>query len=326
MESPSFKAFLKGKNNKKSMWMPVSTRSDGTTMGIPVMVVNGIKPNPVLLVEACCHGDESEGALAVVKLMKELDPKKLKGTVVGVPAVNVPAYEASTRGNPEERYNYDMNRLFPGNPNGSVSEKIVHTYFSEIVSNVDYVVSLHGGGNLFCLVERLMVSDDPKSVNLAKAMGKRWKFLHSSRHEGTLLTACKVKGIPAFIAELGGSNNRLPNALMQNVQSFLDGIGNVMKHLGMQDGTPEYAERLWYLEATNVRCRYGGIIIPEKRCNLNEEVKKGDKLLTIVNLFGEELERVNAPQEGMILGVPASPIAYPGNNILTIAKPSKPVL
>lgn len=311
---------LKKKGVVESGWLSVSTRSDGSPYGIPVNVICGEEAGPVFLVEACCHGDEAEGTLAAVRLVNELSVSDIKGKVVVVPAVNTRAYESCTRGNPDERYNYDMNRLFPGNANGSISQKIVHAYVSNIVSKANYAVSLHGGGNLFYLANRVMVSKDPKSIELAKAMGPDWKYLHQSHHPGTLLVECAERGIPCVIAELGGSSNRLPESLMNNVNAFVDAVKNIMRSVGVLQGDFTSPEKWGILQGTNVRCRYGGIMVPTEKCRIHNEVNEGDHMVTIYDLFGNELERVLAPQDGMVLGVPVLPVAYPGNNILTIAR------
>jgi len=319
------KSFMNTPRTKKSGWLPISTRSDGTPLGLPVTVITGTQPNPVLLVEACCHGDETEGAVAVVKLIKDVSPDTLKGTLVAIPVVNTRAYETGTRGNPDERYNYDMNRLFPGNASGSISERSAHTYFNKIVREANCVVSLHGGGALFYLINRVMVSNDPKSIELAKAMGPDWTRLHESKHPGTLLNECGTLGIPSVIAELGGVNHRLPEDFMQNVEAFVKVVKNIMRHLGMISGTPEYAKEWEVLEGSNMRCNYGGLIVFGEKCRLKQQVKKGDYLYSIVDLFGEELERVTAPQDGIILGVPGSPVAYPGNNVVTLARVARKI-
>ncbi len=313
-------SFLSHRGVKKSGWLPVSTRSDGSPFGLPVTAVLGEEEGPTLVIEACVHGDETEGALAGVTLVRDLDPASLKGSVIVIPVVNIRAYEAGTRGNPDERYNYDMNRLFPGNPKGSVSQRIVDIYFNKVVKRADTVLSFHGGGGLFYLINRVMISKDPKSIELAKIMGPDWTLLHESHHPGTLLVECHEEGIPAVIAELGGASNRLTDPLMHNVNCLVRTAKNVMMYMGILSGEPKCASEWGVLKGTNVKCNYGGLIVPTEKCKINTEVKEGDHILTIVDLFSNELDKVLAPQDGTVLGVPASPVAYPGNNILTIAK------
>ncbi len=93
----------------------------------------------------------------------------------------------------------------------------------------------------------------------------------------------------------------------------------------MISGEVIQAKEWGILKGTNVKCQYGGLIIPTEKCRIDAEVKEGDHIVSIVDLFGNELIRVLAPQDGTILGVPASPVAYPGNNILTIAKVVKKI-
>lgn len=316
---------LKKSGERNSAWLQVSTRSDGTPLGIPVIVLNGKKAGPTLLLEACCHGDETEGTLAIVKLLNNIDPNDVAGTVIGVPVLNIRAYEEGTRGNPDERYNYDMNRLFPGNAKGSISEVFVHTYFTKIVKRSNYVVSLHGGGALFYLLNRIMISDDPKSIELGKAIGPDWPYLHESHHPNTLLNSCAVEGIPAVILERGGSNNRMPDELASSVDTFIAAIMNVMRYIKMLEGKHKSAKEWGVLKGTNIKCGHGGLLLLGERCRINQEVKSGDQLATIVDLLGNELEVINAPQDGFILGVPASPVAYPGNNIITVVRVDKKV-
>jgi len=325
MNITEISSLLTKKGKKISGWLQVSTRSDGSPLGIPVIILNGMKEGPTLVLEACCHGDETEGSLAILQLMKKVNKKDLAGTIIAVPVLNIRAYEEGTRGNPDERYNYDMNRLFPGNPKGSVSERFVHTYFTKIVKNANYVVSLHGGGALFYLLNRVMISDDPKSVELGKALGTDWQLLHESHHPNTLLNSCAAEGIPAVILERGGSNNRMPDELANSVNTFVKTILNLMKYIKMIPGTPELAKEWGILKGTNVRCGYGGLLILGEKCRIGQEVKSGEHLATIVDLFGNELEDIVAPQDGTILGVPASPVAYPGNNIITVARVDKRV-
>jgi predicted deacylase len=112
---------------------------------------------------------------------------------------------------------------------------------------------------------------------------------------------------------------------MENVDCFKRMLKNVMRHLGMIDGEISSADEWGILKGTNVKCQYGGLIIPTEKCRIDTEVKEGDHIVTIVDLFGSELLKVLAPQDGTVLGVPASPVAYPGNNILTIAKVVKKI-
>ncbi len=94
--------------------IPVTTLAGGSAVEIPVVVINGSKPGPVLWVDGAIHGDEPEGPLCCQILMREVKPQDLSGTLVLVPVINVAAYEAASRGNPLDTFSHDMNRIYPG--------------------------------------------------------------------------------------------------------------------------------------------------------------------------------------------------------------------
>ena len=94
--------------------LQVGLAADGRSREIPVLICHGANGGPVLWINGATHGDEPEGAFSIFKLFDGLDPTSLSGTVVGVPAMNVPAFEAGKRGDPLDTFSYDMNRLYPG--------------------------------------------------------------------------------------------------------------------------------------------------------------------------------------------------------------------
>ena len=96
---------------------------DGRTREIPVLVCHGAQDGPSLWINGATHGDEPEGAFSIFQLFAQLDPAQVTGTVVGVPAMNVPAFEAGKRGDPLDTFSYDMNRLYPGRADGYPTER-----------------------------------------------------------------------------------------------------------------------------------------------------------------------------------------------------------
>ena len=99
-------------------FIPVTKLAGGAALEIPVIVINGSRPGPCLWVDAAIHGDEPEGTLTCHALARQLVASQLSGTLVLVPAMNVPAYEAGQRGNPLDTFSYDMNRIYPGRADG----------------------------------------------------------------------------------------------------------------------------------------------------------------------------------------------------------------
>ena len=132
--------------SKARGFLKVANRISGEPIGIPFFVVHGLEKGPVLCVDGGVHGDEYEGPEAVMNLGRSLEAGKLKGTMIGVPVVNVLAFESETRANPFDHERLNMNRVFPGNPNGWITERIAHAYFTETVRKSNYYIDLHGGG------------------------------------------------------------------------------------------------------------------------------------------------------------------------------------
>src|SRR5690606_23170274 len=108
-------------------YVPYAKRVDGSSIGIPVVVVHGVEDGPVLTVDASCHGDEHEGTMAVLRLVADLNPTQMRGSLVAVPMLNVPAVEAMQRGNPFDHWNSDLNRLFPGVEDGNLTQRAAYT-------------------------------------------------------------------------------------------------------------------------------------------------------------------------------------------------------
>ena len=122
----------------------MSTLADGSTVRLPLLVAAGRSPRPRLVITAGIHGDEYEGPRAITDLLGTLDPAALEGTVVAVPVANPPAFAAGTRTSPLDGLN--LARIFPGDPDGTISQRIAYTLVERIVRGADLLVDLHSGG------------------------------------------------------------------------------------------------------------------------------------------------------------------------------------
>lgn len=308
--------------NRGSGWVHVARTPSGGSVRIPVVVVHGSSPGPVLVVDAATHGDESEGPLAVLQLLHDVNPDELRGTLVGVPVLNGPAFDAATRGNPLEIHSYDLNRSFPGEPNGSITQRVAAAYAESVLSHADAVVSLHGGGSVFYLDGFVIAPATADGLDLVKAMG--WKRFTDSpdvalgRHRGTLTEVGVSMGIPAITVEMGGASHRSPRELDRTRESFVVGIRNVMLHYGMLDGEPVKPEVLWRIRKQNLRAANGGIVRVEAGLDIDVEVTSGDRIFQILNPLGEVIEEQSAPFAGRIIGLPGSPTTYPGRIVASV--------
>lgn len=308
---------------KRKGFLNVSAMSDGSPINIPVIVANGVKEGPVLCVNAGCHGDEYEGIEAVIKLAQAIKPEKLKGTFIGVPVVNVPSFATGLRVNPFDYEYLDMNRIWPGREDGFITERIAFVYFKEIVRKGDYLIDLHGGGNTIYMAPHVLYIDTndeigKKSKDLAKVFGINLICSMSNRNAaGMLLKATTNIGIPAITVEIGGYQGSMDQR-ERDVDVAVKGIINVMKHLGMMDGKPKLPETQTLLEMRDIHCKNGGILV--LTTDIGRRVKKGYVAARILNYFGEEVESIRIPFDGIICGLHTYPLAKPGDWIVFIGK------
>ena len=151
--------------------IPVGLDASGRLREIPVLICRGEEDGPVLWINGATHGDEPEGALSIFKLFAGLRPADLRGTVVGVPAMNVPAFEAGKRGDPLDTFSHDMNRIYPGRPDGYPTERAAWAHWQAMRDACDLQIAIHSGGEHSYLAHMIFASDNPPSLELAAAMG-----------------------------------------------------------------------------------------------------------------------------------------------------------
>ena len=314
----------------KGLGMP-----DGTNnyWNIPVIIVRGVEEGPVFEVDGCMHGDEQEGAYTVLELARRLDPGTMRGVFVGVPVLNVPGFLTfgGVRGSLTDLMYVDMNRQFPGDPESmSQTRRAIHTFWTEIIKKCDYSVNLHG-----CMkkqIPRVVYNENmPETFEMAKAVAYNsdWIIAGKSEHtrlkENTVNWACTQEGIPNIFIE-SGSASRSYEALKASSDRVVNGIMNCMKRFGIVDGEVEKPDMWRKTEYyTHVRGRSAGIIYPEPCLRVEAFVNKDELLCRIVDFTGVEIDRVNAPHEGIILMEPNSVSVGPESSICLIGYPPRPI-
>jgi predicted deacylase len=226
---------------------------EGVPVSTPVLVVNGKLAGPTLCLTAAVHGDELNGIEMVRRVMHNLNPEKLSGAVIGVPIVNLQGFWRGSRYLPDRR---DLNRFFPGNPNGSAASRIAHSFFTKIVAHCDALIDLHTGSFERANLPQLRADlRNPDVVTMTQGFGAT-VILHSEPLEGTLRFAATAADIPAVTLEAGG-----PAELeLTEVKHGVKGIETLLNTLGMLKRI-----RLWgeaepvYYRSTWVRANRGGL-------------------------------------------------------------------
>ena len=306
---------------KKSGFLKVATRYDGSEFGIPVIVINGSEEGPILCVDGGMDGNEMEGSLAILEITDKLDPRKLKGAYIAIPVLNVPAclLEARDAG-VFDLYGGNMSTSFAG-PRG-ITTRIANTYYRNCVSKADYLISHHSGGNVIYDIERVVYNESvDESAKWAKAMGPEWIILQKSgASPGNLFGSCAERGIPSLIIELGGGGGRLPEILKENVNKLVEMDFNAMRHLGMIEGEPKYAEE-WIIAAGGHGIYSGAEGFIKYTCKMGTEIiPKGTPLAKVVSFLGEEVETITAPWDGVVMGLRTHYFVHPGDQVLSFGK------
>ncbi len=277
---------------------------EGVPIATPVLVVNGRLPGPTLCLTAAVHGDELNGIEMVRRVMHNLEAKELSGAVIGVPIVNLQGFRSASRYLPDRR---DLNRYFPGNPQGSQASRIAFSFFTEIVTHCDALIDLHTGSFERANLPQLRADlRNPDVVTLTQGFGAT-VILHSDPAEGTLRWAATRAGIPAVTLEAGGPSELEIKEVMHGVK----GIETLLHTLGMVK-----ANRFWgdpepvYYQSTWVRANSGGILLSD--VSLGSTVKRGDLLGTITDPMSNDRTSLYSPFSGRIIGMARNQVVMPG--------------
>ncbi len=320
------KVIAENRGKKLCGFIDLAHKVDGSMARLPYMIVSGAEDGPVFVADCCLHGDEYEGAEAISQFYNNLDPAKVKGAFVGVPAANLEAFNAGQRTAPIDWSNQDMNRAFPGNPEGMLTMRIAHFYFENFVKKADYVVSFHGGGNGLYL-EPLATYQDPDTpagvttLRMAKAIGVQvlWHHVHLPKnHTGTETITATNAGVPCICVELGGQGIR-----HEHRQEIIDlaerGLLGVMQEFGMAPGEPPYRDDYIDVEISYLHTDEGGYhhVLPKPL----DLVKEGDVISEIVDIFGKKVGEVKAPFDGYVCGYWCYATIHPGHWAFLLGKP-----
>jgi N-alpha-acetyl-L-2,4-diaminobutyrate deacetylase len=212
---------------------------------IPIaMIRNG--DGPTALLTGGNHGDEYEGPLALFELARTLSPEKVSGTVIIVPAMNYPAFRAGTRTSPIDKGN--MNRSFPGRPDGTVTEKIADYFQRELLPRADIVLDFHSGGKTLDFIPYCAAHALPDQALSAKAFAAVEAFsapwsmkMLEIDAVGMYDTAAEDLGKVFVTTELGGGGT----STAHTIAIAQRGVMNVLKHAGIVDGAVDRQSTRW---------------------------------------------------------------------------------
>jgi predicted deacylase len=293
---------------------------DLADLSVPVIELTGRHDGPRLAVLAGVHGCEYAPMAAVRRWIRELTGRDLRGSVVAVPVLNLPAFRArSPFVTPDDGKN--LNRCFPGDPAGTLSDRLAHATFTQLISGADALLDVHAGDMVEALEPFALYDAGPRegaALGLATAYGLGYVIRQEPGPDravgGTTSAAAASAGIPAIIAEAGGCGLVEKAA----VDTHVRGLNRVLAHLGIADdeavgepGQPpaQLGRFLW------LRCADAGWWEPAVRPG--ENVAEGQVLGTVSSLDGAQvLQTITAPAAGVPMFVTSSPAVAAGGLLL----------
>ena len=295
---------------KASIELPVATLPTGSSFSLPLSVVHGARPGPTVWLSGAIHGDELNGVEIIRLVLRELRARNLAGTVIAAPVVNVFGFITGSRYLPDRR---DLNRSFPGSRRGSLASRLAHLFMTEVVDRADVGIDLHTGSHHRSNLPQVRcATDDPTTMALARSFAAPIT-MHAALRDGSLRAACVKRGIPILLYEAGEAHRFDEFAIDAGVA----GVLRVLAQLEMRaDGDTAPATRL--VEASSwVRARRSGLF--RLTTSLGARVARGDELGAIADAHGQSRGRVQAPFEGIVIGVTRNPQVSQGDALVHVA-------
>ncbi len=291
---------------------------------IPVTVVaNGT--GPTVLLTGANHGDEYEGPVALLNLARVLTAGDVNGRVIIVPMMNYPAFKAGKRTSPIDGGN--MNRVFPGRPDGTVTEKIADYFQRTLLPMADFVVDIHSGGRTLEFVPFAcahVLADEAQQARCVAAMeafnAPYSMMLLEMDATGMYDTAAEEQGKVFVSTELGGGGT----TTARTVSIARKGVNNLLKHAGVLEGHLEIAQSL-FLDMPDERCyvtsESAGLVEP---CvDLGSEVREGDVLIRVheIGCSGQTPVEYRAGIDGILAGRHFPGLIGHGDFVAVVAVP-----
>ena len=265
----------------------------------PFTIINGAKKGKTITILAGTHGTEFPGIEAVTKLIDTLDPTEMSGTVIAFPVLNIPQFRERTQfTTPIDGLN--LNEEFPGTPDGSYTQRLAHRVYEKAVKKSDALIDCHGGDINEDIKGFVVASSsgdqtlDRISLEMASCYPTNLVHVFPSETHGMSNSAQKLYGIPCIQPEAG-----TPYPLREEaVQFHVEGIQNILKYLKILPGEPARHQQHVSPRRLKLLSQFNGSW--EQHVELDERVKTGQTLGAIKNLYGEPVQTLTTPEDGVI--------------------------
>ena len=309
---------------KGSGWINVM-QGLGRPVNLPLMVARGATSGPTVMAIAGVHGNEYEGMAAIRRVFADLNPDQMRGTFIGIPMANPFAFDARSRVAPGDVDGLNLARIFPGALPGTPSQELAHHLLGFIrrhIGSGDLLIDFHSGSHdaAFATVVGIRDIDSPGRAAAERAarhfgLTDLWLIDDSS---GPLNATTSRLGIPTIGTETVGRSGCDP----AGAASFTQGLRNILALYGILMNAPQAPEAPGiFRPATTLFATCSGLI--EEAAQLYQHVEQGQTLGTIVDIFGNELDHIIAPNSGTIWTARTNPAVRTGEILFMIAYPDQ---
>lgn len=300
---------------RRRLEIPVARLQTEAEAGLPVTVIHGALDGPRVWANAAIHGDELNGVEVIRRLLAELEPRRLRGTFIAVPIVNVFGFLAQSRYLPDRR---DLNRSFPGSPRGSLAARLAHRFVTEIVARCSIGIDLHTGSDARTNLPQVRADlDDPETLRLAQAFAAPIT-MDARLRDGSLRKVAARRGARVLLYE-GGEPLRFGE---EAIECGVAGVLRVLESLGMIEGAPA-APRPTMVAHTSrwVRASRSGLFHGERA--LGDEVSQGERVGFLTTPYDARRTPVKSPVAGVVIGLATNPLVFQGDALVHVASPAE---
>ncbi len=291
----------------------------GVQVRAPVILVNGAFEGPTLVVTSGVHGDDLNTIPMTWRIAEQVDPAELRGQIIAVPVVNPVAFEAGSHLTPADNDTPSV----PGNAHGKISQRIGASLYEKIVVQADYLIDMHGGSKRSTLAALAGIDGAAPDDVVARARGMAEAFntdliiIMQPKTEGpprAMFQVASRSGAPGLIIGMGrmGFNE-------EDTERGARGVINVLKHLDMLEGEPELVvtpretgSELYHYTP------FGGGFFPAVEAA--QEVRDGDLLGTVRDVFGDEVGQIRSQTSGMVAAIRFYPVVSAGEWVASVAR------
>jgi len=293
--------------------LPVSRLPTGMWLSLPVGILHGRRPGPVLWISATMHGDELNGVPIIRHLLQRIDPKTFAGTLLTVPIVNIFGLLQESRYLPDRR---DLNRCFPGSERGSAASQLAHLFMQKVVAHCDVGLDLHtGSGGRENWPQIRCDLDDEETRRLATQFGAPL-MMHAKLRDGSLREAATKLGKRVLLYEAGEASRFDAHAVEIGVR----GAERVMASLGMLDAPTTSTEPDALVSRFSLWSRAPRAGFCEMSVALGSKVEAGQQVAEVFNALTPKGMAVRSKIDGVVVGLLRTPLVQRGDAIAHIAQ------